>query len=57
VAPGTMTPEEAYAAFLNALDAIGLAVERAPGYLKIIETAKAKSAPVPIYDFKGRPTR
>ena len=44
VAPNLMTREEAYAAFLNALDAIGLAVERSEGFMKIIETAKAKSA-------------
>ena len=33
-----MTPTEAYAAFLTALDSVGLTVERGPGYNKIIET-------------------
>ena len=55
VAPGLMTREEAYRAFLNALEAIGLTVVRTGKFLTIIETAKAKSASVPVYDFDGRP--
>jgi hypothetical protein len=57
VAPNLMTRDEAYASFLNALDAIGLAVERSGGILKVIETAKAKSSSIPVYDFDGQPTR
>jgi general secretion pathway protein D len=57
IAQGMMTPQEAYAAFLTALDANGLTVEKGPGFYKIIEAAKAKSASVPVYDFDGRPTQ
>jgi hypothetical protein len=56
VAPSVMTREEAYASFLNALDSIGLTVEKSSGYLRIIETAKAKSSSLPVYGFDGRPT-
>lgn len=54
VAPALMTREEAYRAFLNALDAIGLTVVRTGKFLTVIESAKAKSASVPVYDFDGR---
>jgi hypothetical protein len=56
VTQGTMTPREAYSTFLTALDSIGLTVEQGPGYLKIIETAKAKTASLPVYGFDGQPT-
>jgi hypothetical protein len=55
VAPNIMTREEAFAAFLNALDSIGLTVERASGYLRIIETSKAKTSVTPVYGFDGNP--
>jgi hypothetical protein len=55
VAPTVMTREEAYASFLNALDSIGLTVEKVGGTLRIIETSKAKSSSVPVYGFDGRP--
>ncbi len=54
VAPGLMTRDEAYVAFLRALDSLGLTVEKSGRFLKIIETSKAKSSAVPIYDFDGR---
>ena len=54
VAPGLMTRDEAYRAFLNALESIGLTVVRTGKFLTIIETAKAKSASIPVYDFDGR---
>jgi len=57
IAQGMMTPQEAYAAFLTALDANGLTVEKGPGFYKIIEASKAKAAAVPVYDFDGRPTQ
>jgi hypothetical protein len=56
VTQGTMTPKEAYAVFLSALDSVGLTVEKGPGYYKVIETAKAKSSSTPVYGFDGRPT-
>jgi hypothetical protein len=57
VAPGLLTREEAYAAFLNALDLLGLTVEESTSFLRIIETSKAKSSAVPVYGFDGRPAR
>ena len=57
VTQGTMTPNEAYAMFLTALDSVGLAVERGPGYYKIIETSKAKTGNVPVYGFDGKQTQ
>jgi hypothetical protein len=57
VTQGTMTPNEAYATFLIALDSVGLTVERGSGYYKIIETAKAKSGSVPVYGFDGKPAQ
>ena len=54
VTQGAMTPKEAFGAFLTALDSVGLTVEHGPGYLKIIETSKAKSSSLPIYGFDGR---
>jgi len=57
VTQGAMTRDEAYAAFLTAIDSIGLTVERHPSYLKIIESSKAKSGSMPVYGFDGQPTR
>jgi hypothetical protein len=57
VTQGALTRDEAYAAFLSAIDSIGLTVERHPGYLMIIETSKAKSSSMPVYGFDGEPTR
>jgi hypothetical protein len=57
VTQGTMTPTEAYAAFLTALDSVGLTVERGPGYNKIIETTKAKMGSTPVYGFDGKVTQ
>jgi hypothetical protein len=57
VTQGAMTRDEAYAAFLAALDSVGLTVERQAGYYKIIETSKAKTSSMPVYGFDGKPTR
>jgi hypothetical protein len=57
VAPGLLTPDEAYGAFLNGLELIGLTVEGSAGFLRIIETSKAKSSAVPVYGFDGRRAR
>jgi len=54
VAPGPMTRDEAYRVFLDALDSVGLTVEPAGEALQIIESAKAKSASIPVYGFDGR---
>jgi hypothetical protein len=52
-APQLITPEEAYRLFLDALDSVGLTVERTGRFLQIIETAKAKSSPIPFYGADG----
>jgi general secretion pathway protein D len=49
VAPEPITPEEAYRLFLGALDSVGLTVQPSGKVLRIIETAKAKTSPIPIY--------
>lgn len=57
VTQGAMTTDEAYAAFMTALDSVGLTVERHATYMKIIETSKAKTSSMPVYGFDGQPTR
>ncbi len=52
-APQLITPEEAYRLFLDALDSVGLTIERTGRLLQIIETAKAKSSPIPFYGADG----
>jgi len=52
-APQLISPEEAYRLFLDALDSVGLTVERTGRFLQIIETAKAKSSPIPFYGSDG----
>src|SRR5450755_3859904 len=49
VAPELITPEEAYRLFLGALDSVGLTVQPSGKILRIIETVKAKSGPIPLY--------
>jgi hypothetical protein len=53
VAPSLITPREAYRLFLEALDSVGLTVLPAGPFLRIIESAKAKSSPVPVVGFDG----
>jgi general secretion pathway protein D len=48
VSPQLMTREEAYALFLAALDSVGLAVYPTGNFLRVIETARAKTSPVPL---------
>ena len=49
VAPELITPEEAYRLFLGALDSVGLTVQPSGKVLRIIETVKAKSGPIPLF--------
>jgi len=46
ISPTPITPNEAYRAFLSALNAMGLTVQPAGRYLKIIEIAKGATAPI-----------
>jgi general secretion pathway protein D len=50
VAPSLITASEAYQLFLEALDSVGLTVYPSGRFLRIIETAKAKTYPIPVVD-------
>jgi hypothetical protein len=49
IAPQTITPGEAYHLFLGALDSVGLTVYADGNILRVVETAKIKSSPIPVY--------
>jgi len=49
VSPQPITVPEAYQLFLAALDAVGLTVYSSGKVLRIVETSKIKSAPIPVY--------
>jgi type II secretion system GspD-like secretin len=49
IAPQAITVGEAYRLFLDALDAVGFTVYRSGTFLRVIETSKIKSAPIPVY--------
>ena len=48
IAPQPITAAEAYDLFLAALDSVGLTVYPTGGVLRVIETSRVKSAPIPI---------
>jgi hypothetical protein len=48
VAPGLLTSGEAYRLFLEALDSVGLAVYPSGSFIRIIESGKAKTYPIPV---------
>lgn len=50
LSPESVTLREAYAAFYAALEGMGLTVEPAGDYFKIVETADAKSLNLPMYE-------
>jgi hypothetical protein len=49
ISPTPITVPEAYALFLDALDAVGLTVYSSGDVLRVIETSKVKSSPIPVY--------
>lgn len=49
IAPQPITASEAYDLFLDALDSVGLTVYPAGRTLRLIETSKVKSSPIPVY--------
>jgi general secretion pathway protein D len=49
ISPQLITPGEAYRLFLSALDTVGLTVYPSGKFLRVIETGKAKSSPIPVY--------
>jgi general secretion pathway protein D len=48
IAPQLITPEEAYALFLDALDSVGLTVYPSGRFLRVIEVEQAKKSPIPV---------
>ena len=48
VAPSLITSGEAYRLFLDALDSVGLTVYPSGQFLRIVETSKIKTCPVPV---------
>jgi general secretion pathway protein D len=48
LSPQLITPREAYHLFFAALDSVGLTVEETAGFLRVIESAKARFVPLPI---------
>jgi hypothetical protein len=55
LSPQLITLEEAYSLFLGALDAVGLTVEPMGGFLRVIETSKARFSPMPFYRVGEKP--
>jgi type II secretory pathway component GspD/PulD (secretin) len=48
VSPQLITVGEAYDLFLQALDSVGLTAYRDGQFMRIIETSRAKTAPIPV---------
>ena len=48
VAPSLITSGEAYRLFLDALDSVGLTVYPSGQFLRIVETSKIKTCPIPV---------
>ena len=51
--PQLISADEAFELFLAALDSVGLTVQESGRFYRIIEAAKAKSTPVPLYGVDG----
>jgi len=49
VSPQLLTPEEAYRLFVDALDSVGLAVYPSGAILRIVDSTRARTSPVPVY--------
>jgi general secretion pathway protein D len=48
IAPTPITTAEAYQLFVQALDSVGLTVYPSGRFMRVIETAKAKTSPIPL---------
>lgn len=55
VAPAVVTPAQAFRIFLDAMGSVGLTVEPSGRFFQVIEAVKAKSKPIPLYDWDGHP--
>jgi type II secretory pathway component GspD/PulD (secretin) len=49
IAPTPITAAEAYQLFLDALDSVDLTVVRTGRFLRVVETTKAKTQPIPFF--------
>jgi len=49
IAPAPITTTEAYQLFLEALDSIGLTAYQSGTFMRVIESAKAKTSPIPLH--------
>jgi hypothetical protein len=54
VSQSLITPGEAYRLFLDALDSVGLTVYAAGPFLRIVETTKVRTCPIPVIGLDGR---
>ncbi len=48
IAPEPITTSEAYQLFVEALDSVGLTTYRSGTFMRVIESAKAKTSPIPL---------
>jgi hypothetical protein len=53
VAPALVPPREAFRLVVEALNSVGLTIQPSGGFYQIIETARAKSKPIPLYGYDG----
>ncbi len=53
IVPAQVTPAEAFRLVLNALNSVGLTLQPVGGYYQIIETQRAHSRSIPLYDYDG----
>jgi hypothetical protein len=54
-APSLVTPKQAFRLFLDALNSVGLTVLPSAGFYQVIETVRARTKPIPLYDWDGHP--
>ncbi len=53
--PNLVTTKQAFRLFLDALNSVGLTVIPSGGFFQVIETVRAKTKPIPVYDWDGHP--
>ncbi len=53
--PALITPKQAFRLFLDALNSVGLTVLPSGTFFQVIETVRAKTKPIPVYGWDGRP--
>jgi general secretion pathway protein D len=53
VIPASITPAQAFQLVLGSLDSVGLTLQPAGGFYQIIESMRAKTKSIPVYDYDG----